>query len=130
MELCTDGPIVGEAAVRKVVRERSGGICEIARLGICLGRATNVSHRKSVGQGGRWSTANCMDSCGSGTTGCHGWVEHHPVAARRLGLRLTRDEHPPDVPVLMRTAEWPFGLYRLDDYGTITFVAAGSTSGD
>lgn len=125
-----DGPIVGEVAVRKAVRDRSGGVCEIFIPGVCRGRQENISHRKAVGQGGRWSTANCMGACGSGTTGCHGWVEGNPAEARKLGLRLLSGQHPPDVPVLMRTAEWPLGWYTLDDYGTLTFAATGSPSED
>lgn len=128
MAVRADGPIGGEAKVRQVVRERSGGICEIFIPAVCRGRAENISHRKAVGQGGRWTTANCMDACGSGTTGCHGWVEDHWHAAHKMGLRLARSENPLDVPVLMRTAQWPFGWYTLDDYGTISASAGPATA--
>jgi hypothetical protein len=45
--------------------------------------------------------ANLITLCGSGTTGCHGWVEHHPREARELGLSVSRNGLRPDcVPVL------------------------------
>jgi hypothetical protein len=31
---------------------------------------------------------NGVPLCGSGTTGCHGWAEHHPILAELLGWRL------------------------------------------
>lgn len=115
-----DGPVRGEAAVRAAVAQRSGGVCEIAIAGICRGRNENISHRKARSQGGLWSTANCMAACGSGTTGCHGWVESHPTEARQLGLRLTSRQSPLAVPALMRTAQWPLARYYLNDDGTLT----------
>lgn len=45
--------------------------------------------------------ANLITLCGSGTTGCHGWVEAHPVHAKELGLSVSRNGPPPsEVPVL------------------------------
>lgn len=66
------GKHVGEAAARKAVAERSGGDCEVRLFGICLGRATNWHHRQNRSQQGKWSPANGLHVCGSGTTGCHG----------------------------------------------------------
>ncbi|GAA3948153.1 hypothetical protein [Microbacterium soli] len=34
--------------------------------------------------------ANCLILCGSGTTGCHGWVEAHRELARDHGLLILR----------------------------------------
>lgn len=31
---------------------------------------------------------NLLHLCGSGTTGCHGWIEHHRTQAIRLGVLL------------------------------------------
>jgi hypothetical protein len=36
---------------------------------------------------------NGVPLCGSGTTGCHGWTEHHPLMADLLGWRLTNGRH-------------------------------------
>lgn len=98
-----------EKRTRLLTRERSGGLCEVC----LIQRATNASHRKARSQGGLWSPANVVDACGSGTTGCHGWIEHNPEAARRLGLRLRRDEDPLVVPVDLAR----LGRVVLDDDG-------------
>lgn len=44
--------------------------------------------------GSRWpginAPANLLTLCGSGTTGCHGWVEHHPEWAKAHGWSVSR----------------------------------------
>jgi len=112
-----------EKRTRALVRERSGGICELGIPGVCLGAATNISHRQAKGQGGPWTAANCMDSCGSGTTGCHGWVEANPIEAASRGLRIASFVHESRIsraPVQMRTTQWPPDQYLLHEDGTIT----------
>ena len=85
-----------EAECRRIVRERSGGVCEH-----CLSRrATSASHRKPRSQGGEWSPENIVDACGDGVLGCHGWLEGHPRDAHRLGWRLWRNEDPATVPFM------------------------------
>lgn len=37
-----------------------------------------------------------LSLCGSGTTGCHGWVESHREEAARLGYLLPRNGRPLD----------------------------------
>lgn len=59
--------------------------------------------------------ANLITLCGSGTTGCHGWVEHHPAEAKALGLSVSRWSYPPEVAV----STWRGWLYLHDD-GTTT----------
>jgi hypothetical protein len=45
--------------------------------------------------------ANLLSLCGSGTTGCHGWTEHHPAEAKAAGLAVSRNGlRPEHVPVL------------------------------
>lgn len=56
----------------------------------------SLQHRISRGMGGTsradlGSPANALLLCGSGTTGCHGWAEHHPADAGRLGWVLDRN---------------------------------------
>ena len=62
-------------AVTPALIARSGGECEVQVPGICLGKATNRHHRIKRGNA---SCTNDLDNlihlCGSGTTGCHGWV--------------------------------------------------------
>lgn len=52
-----------------------------------------AQHRRARGMGGTTDVtighpANGVPLCGSGTTGCHGWTEHHPTDAELLGWRL------------------------------------------
>lgn len=61
-----------QKTARRLVRERSGGDCEVRIAGVCLGRATNWHHRRNRSRGGLWLPSNGLDVCGSGTTGCHG----------------------------------------------------------
>lgn len=57
--------------------------------------------------------ANLVTLCGSGTTGCHGHVEHHPTEAKAFGWSVSRNGPPPsDVPVLTQDG-WVF----LDNHG-------------
>lgn len=79
--------------VVELVLERDGGRC--TRCGIYVlhgerGRDWSIHHRRPRGSGGTriaWVNlpANCIVLCGSGTTGCHGWVESHRAAALELG---------------------------------------------
>jgi hypothetical protein len=55
----------------------------------------STQHRVARGMGGTraaWVNlpANLLTVCGSGTTGCHGHIEHHPEEAKRLGRALSR----------------------------------------
>lgn len=59
----------------------------------------SIHHRYPRGMGGSSnpeinSTANLMVLCGTGTTGCHGWVEAHRGQAREDGLLLHGIELP------------------------------------
>jgi hypothetical protein len=94
-----------ERSTRQAVPNRSGGRCEM-----CGKPATNMHHRKNRSQGGRWSPANVLHLCGSGTTGCHGYFTNHPNVAYLLGVSVRRNQEPADVAV--RT---PAGLLHLTD---------------
>jgi len=56
--------------------------------------------------------SNLLTLCGSGTTGCHGWVEAHPTDARARGLAVASW----DVPALTPVQTWR-GWVLLDDDG-------------
>ena len=43
----------------------------------------------------RHSPANIVELCGSGTTGCHGWVHQHVAEAERLVTLLMGDKVEP-----------------------------------
>lgn len=43
--------------------------------------------------------ANGIGLCGSGTTGCHGWVHAHPAESYRLGYLVHSWDDPEDIPL-------------------------------
>lgn len=60
------------------------------------GMGWSAHHRKPRGMGGTSDpkiarASNCLILCGSGTTGCHGWVESHRANALELGLLVPRN---------------------------------------
>jgi hypothetical protein len=58
------------------------------------------------------TAANGLLLCGSGVTGCHGWVEDNRKRAYALGLLLRRHQIPTEEPVTLRR-----GRVLLDDIG-------------
>lgn len=119
---------MNETSCRTLVAARSLGLCEIRIPGVCTGQAASKHHRRKVSQGGRWTAANVLDACGDGTTGCHGWVEAHPDAAREFGLWLFAGEEPQVTPVFCTYCGQP-GWYRLGDDGSVTPVAMDTSPG-
>lgn len=115
----------GEASKATVdlVWKRDGGRC--ARCGIGLtredrGYTWSLHHRRPRGMGGSrisWvnEAANLLVLCGTGTTGCHGWVEKNRGEARDLGwlVPVNAAYTPHEVAV-----SYPDGLFWLTDYGT------------
>lgn len=92
-------------AVTPALEARSGGRCEVGIPGECKGKATNRHHRRrrNINADGKADTlGNLLHLCGSGTTGCHGWITAHPRDARRFGwIILTTDD-----PDLVPWASW------------------------
>lgn len=84
-----------EKTARAMVRERSGGVCEVCGTA----RATNYQHRKNRSQAGEWSVVNGLDVCGSGTTGCHGWIHANPTKSYERGWMVHSWDDPANVPV-------------------------------
>jgi hypothetical protein len=101
----------GEAKTRLLVRERSGGWCEICGVK----RAESVHHRRKRSQGGPWSPSNCVHSCGDGVRGCHGWAEGSPNAAAAEGFHLRPGQEPAETPIVSGL----HGYVLLDDHGGI-----------
>lgn len=95
-----------ERAARKIVQKRSlvDGVrmCELAIPGTCLGRATNYSHRVNASQGGLYAAGWALDSCGSGTTGCHGNLHASPAKGYENGWLVKSWDNPLTRPVLYR----------------------------
>lgn len=109
--------------IRGSLREREDRWC--ARCGLV--RATNAHHRKNRSQGGQDVLSNLLLLCGSGTTGCHGYITEHPAEAYENGWSVRSHQDPADQEVLYR-GTWVL----LDDLGNLTdapcrsFTASGS----
>lgn len=97
---------------------RSGGLCEI-RTTECLApkhgilnsltrRQVSIHHRKAKGMGGTPkpdinNLSNLVIACGTGNTGCHGYVTLHPQWAEECGWIVTGDRKPADVPITLHS---------------------------
>lgn len=89
---------MGETTARKILYARSERVCE--RCG--RRRATNAHHRRAAGR--VWSAENLLDLCGSGTTGCHGFVTDQEVAlSREYGWVVLSGHDPLWTPTLVST---------------------------
>jgi len=114
---------LSEADCTTLVTERSGGMCEVRISGICRGPGESRHHRNKASQGGLWMPSNVIHACGSGTTGCHGWIEANPATARRRGLWLFRGQLPAEAPVML-VFRGLSGAYLLDDEGSIKWLSS------
>lgn len=102
--------------VTDTVKARAGDdlLCEAQIPGVCFGRGGNYHHRLNRSQGGVYTPSAALWLCGSGTTGCHGWITNNPEVARENGWSVKSTDNPVDVPVLYR-GRWVL----LDDEGGI-----------
>jgi hypothetical protein len=75
-------------------------------------------HRKFRSRRGGDEVSNGVLLCGSGTTGCHGWVHLYPSVARVEGFAVESWETPAEVPV----RHFIYGWVLLDDEGGVTPV--------
>lgn len=98
-----------------VVLDREGHSC--ARCGRGLhgirGVDWSVQHRRARGSGGTIrpdtnAVQNLLLLCGSGTTGCHGYVERERAHARAYGWAVRQCEDPLARPVLHARHGWVY----------------------
>ena len=75
-------------------------------------------HRKLRSQGGKHDVSNLILLCGSGTTGCHGWVHANPAEALRGGWYARSWQDTLGVPV----KHYKHGWVLLDDAGGFVAV--------
>lgn len=94
----TEGAM-SQAEARRLVRERSGGMCEVCGAA----RATNYQHRKGKAHCSPlelWIPSNGLDVCGHGnTSGCHGLIHQNPTAAIANGWTVPSWGDPRTAPV-------------------------------
>lgn len=103
--------------VREQIVGRDGGRCVRCGMPVPAGEGS-IHHRRPRGMGGTRRrgaglASNGLLLCGSGTTGCHGWVESHREEARRLGMLVPLSGDPVMSPVRYWDGEW----YMLGDRG-------------
>lgn len=102
-----------EKEARRLVRERSGGQCEL-----CGQQATNFQHRRARAHGGPWSASNGLDVCGMGNaSGCHGHIHQQPRLACVMGWTVKSWDDETVIPV-----HTVHGYVLLDDEGGTTPV--------
>lgn len=91
---------------RKIVLVRDGACCR--RCGRYL-REYSVHHRLPRGMGGSRSSSghdrterpsNLVVLCGSGVTGCHGWIESNRSKAYESGWLVHRWDDPQEVALI------------------------------
>lgn len=105
------------AKTREIVYARADRCCEREGCGV-YAYGGSVHHRRARGMGGdkRSTTdraSNAILLCGSGTTGCHGWVEQNRATAIEAGLLVPSTLEPAEIPVTLR-----YGRVLLHDDGT------------
>lgn len=108
-----------ERAARKLVDLRDGQSCRRCGRSV-LGVLSSVHHRLNKGNGGSALLERAsvlVRLCGSGTTGCHGWVTEHPTDAGILGYLLPRNN--PDIDPTKEALFTIDGWVLLDDNGDI-----------
>lgn len=105
-----------EAEGRRLVQERSGGMCEACRSPF----GTDWAHRKGRAQGGTWEPSNGVFLCRR----CHNWCHANVALARERGLIVKGSREPKEVPVRLLThlgVRWAL----LDNTGGITWQIPG-----
>jgi len=85
---------------------------------------TSIHHRKPRGMGGTKKQeindpTNLIFLCGTGTTGCHGWIESNRKIAFEKGLLVRQTENPSDIPF-----QDSFGnMWKLSsDFGKVKYT--------
>lgn len=107
--------LTGEALKRtNVTIDRRERQC-CARCGKAIMVGGSRHHRQFRSRGGSDTVANLVLLCGSGTTGCHGWVHANVKHARAAGFAVDSWESPEDVPVQHAIYGWVW----LDQWGGV-----------
>lgn len=120
------------ASVTAIVLSRDESACFRCGSGIrarMRGLDWSIHHRRPRGAGGSrlpWVNrpANLLTLCGSGVTGCHGWVESNRDRAREEGFLVPLNGLALPADVMVRHHMW--GPALLGDDGSLSFVGGGA----
>lgn len=95
-------------AVRELVSDRSGGVCELLIPMVCAGMAQVMHHRRPRGIGGtRRVDTNLPSSALHICDACHRHLETSERGVARLnGWLVSQHASPVNVPVLYRGRVW------------------------
>lgn len=77
-----------------------------ARCGVVIWSNGSRHHRKLRSRGGADAADNLILACGSGTTGCHGWMHANPAEATLLGFIVPSWADPATVPIRHALYGW------------------------
>ncbi len=86
-----------------------------------LGYPVSVHHRRPRMMGGSKNEmlhemANLIVLCGTGTSGCHGWIESNRAVARELGYLIQKIESAEEIPFQGKSGLW----FKIDNKGQKT----------
>jgi len=116
-------PAKGSKGVSKEVRaqvlSRASYKCERCGIPLSQGFYYSLHHRTPRGMGGTKAErlnlpSNLVAICGSGTTGCHGFIESNRVMADDEGWLVSRYEESAEIPLFIYGVGWRY----LTDEGT------------
>ena len=90
-----------------------------ALCGLVIWENGSRHHRLLRSRGGGDEISNRVLLCGSGTTGCHGWVHANPAEATDLGFMVPTGVQPAAHPIRHSL----YGWVLLHDDGTASGAA-------
>jgi hypothetical protein len=107
-------------------RDQHSCVCCGENLQGIRGRDWSLHHRRGRGMGSTRRPesnlpANLVAVCGTGNTGCHGWLTENPALGREQGLVLRQHEDPTKVPA----ATW-YGVALFDNEGGMRLIGGAS----
>ena len=107
-------------ATRLLVLMRANGLCEDCGGSLTKGFGMSVHHRQPRGMASTKklnsnSESNLPVVCGSGTTGCHGWIESNRSESYEKGYLVSYNKQSSeDTPIKLRD-----GWFYLTNEGTV-----------
>jgi hypothetical protein len=107
-----------QEAARRIVRQRDGYRCQMCGRSI-VDFPSSIHHRINRGSGGSAKLERpslLIRMCGTGTTGCHGWVTNEPRQAGKWGWLLPKNN--PDIDPERERILLYDGWHILTDDGT------------